>query len=269
MFPRLLKEPITIPTYGVLVAIGFMIALWITHRQARKAGMDVTAIMDLSIYTLIAGLIGAKLALVAVDLKTYIDQPRELLSVIRSGGVFYGGFIAGLPVAAWFLRRSKMKVLDVLDILVPGLAIGQAIGRLGCLAAGCCWGKPTTAPWAITFHDLYAAEHIGTPLYDPRHPTQLYETLATLLLFFIALWLLPRKRFSGQVASIYLIGYAVLRFIIEFFRGDSNRGLWFNHRVSTSQIFATVFFAFGLALYIVLMRKKTRERQGAAPGSAA
>jgi phosphatidylglycerol:prolipoprotein diacylglycerol transferase len=259
--------PITLHTYGVLLAIAFLAGLWAVARQARKVGLDSAKITDLAIYTLIAGLIGAKLLLVVVEWRFYRQHPGELWSVIQSGGVFYGGLIAALPVAWWYARKYGMPGWQTADVLAPGVAIGQAVGRLGCLAAGCCHGRPTTMPWAITFRDVHASRTVGTPLDIPLHPTQIYESLATGALFLLLLWLAPRKRFHGQVALTYVAVYAVARFVIEFYRGDAVRGvLRFtdSFTLSTSQLIAILMLVGVAAVLPYVVRKERVEKAAAA-----
>ena len=112
---------------------------------------------------------------------------------MQSGGVFYGGLLGAFPVAWWYARRHGLPPWRTADVLAPGVALGQAIGRLGCFAAGCCYGRPADVPWAVTFRDVYATRTVGTPLDMPLHPTQLYESLAASLIFFVLLWLAPAQ----------------------------------------------------------------------------
>jgi phosphatidylglycerol:prolipoprotein diacylglycerol transferase len=257
MYPRLFTlpsfnlfgwatPPVTLHTYGALLAVAFLAGLWVSARQARKAGLDAGRITDLAIYVLIAGLVGAKALLVIVEWRYYLDHPRDILATLQSGGVFYGGLLAAFPVAWWYVVRHGLDGWKTADVLAPGVAVGQAIGRLACFSAGCCFGRTTDVPWAVTFHDLYAARTSGTPLDVPLHPTQLYESLATAAIFAALLWLAPRKRFDGQVILSYVLLYSVARFAIEFFRGDSVRGFVFGGLLSTSQLIAIVLvFAVG------------------------
>jgi phosphatidylglycerol:prolipoprotein diacylglycerol transferase len=145
------------------------------------------------------------------------------------------------------------------DVLAPGLAVGQAVGRLGCFAAGCCFGRPTTVPWAVTFRDPYATRAVGTPLDVALHPTQLYESAAALLLFLLLLWLSKRKRFHGQIALVYLFVYAAARFVIEFYRGDPSRGTVLGGWVSTSQFVALLIALTVAVLYPYLSRRRRLE----------
>jgi phosphatidylglycerol:prolipoprotein diacylglycerol transferase len=141
-------------------------------------------------------------------------------------------------------------------VLAPGVAIGQAIGRLGCFAAGCCYGRAADVPWAVTFHDVYATRQVGTPIDTPLHPTQLYESAATLAIFIFLRWLSGRKRFDGQVTLAYILLYAVARFVIEFYRGDAARGMVLGGWLSTSQFIAILMVLAVLFLYPYVLRKE-------------
>jgi phosphatidylglycerol:prolipoprotein diacylglycerol transferase len=269
MHPRLLTIPLpewlhmgptaTLHTYGLLLAIAFIAGLWIAAREARLQGQDANRITDMAVWVLIAGLIGAKLLLVLVDWSYYNRSPRELWSIFQSGGVFYGGLIGGALVAWWYARKHRLEAWPTADALVPGVVLGQAIGRLGCFAAGCCWGKPTSLPWAVTFTDVYAARQVGTPMDTPLHPSQLYESFACFLIFAFLLWLLPRKRFHGQVTLAYVALYSTVRFGLEFLRGDPERGSWFHGALSTSQIIAIVLLLLVAVLFPRVKRTQTLE----------
>jgi phosphatidylglycerol:prolipoprotein diacylglycerol transferase len=255
--------PLTLHTYGVLLAIAFLVGLWVAARQARKEGLDATTVTDLAVYVLIAGLVGAKLLLLLVDRSYYSKNPGEIFSVLQSGGVFYGGLLAALPIAWWYARRHGLDAWRAADVLAPGVVIGQSIGRLGCFAAGCCFGRPTDAPWAVTFRDVYATRAVGTPLDLPLHPTQLYEALATLLIFLALLRVAARKRYHGQVALTYVLLYSLARFGIEFFRGDAARGTVLGGLLSTSQ-FISILLALAV-VFLVPYLMRTRRVAPAAP----
>jgi phosphatidylglycerol:prolipoprotein diacylglycerol transferase len=246
--------PLTLHSYGVLLAIAFLAGLYFAGREAKRGGLDPARVTDLGVYVLIAGLLGAKLMLVVVDFGHYRDQPGELWSLLQSGGVFYGGLLAAFPVAWWYTNKHQLAGWPTADALVPGVALGQAIGRLGCFAAGCCHGRPTDVPWAVRFRDVYAARTVGTPLDTPLHPTQIYESIATALIFAFLLWLARRKKFQGQVVMAYLVLYAIARFTIEFWRGDASRGFVFNGLLSTSQFIAIVMVLAAAALWPYLVK---------------
>jgi phosphatidylglycerol:prolipoprotein diacylglycerol transferase len=212
-------------SYGVLLAAAYLIGLQLAVVRARRAGVDPAKVMDLGIYLIIAALVGAKLMLILVDFDYFRQQPRELLSLVRAGGVFYGGLIAAVGVGIWLVRRYQLNVWATGDLMAPGIALGHVIGRFGCLLAGCCYGRPTDVPWAITFTNPVASANVGTPLGLPLHPTQLYDAGAELLI--LAVLLLTERKgkpFAGRTFWLYMGLYAISRFIIEFYRGDVTRG---------------------------------------------
>ena len=230
--------PLTLHSYGFLLAVAFLAGLFVVSSQAKKARMDATRLTDMAVWLLIAGLVGAKALLVALDLPFYMRNSRERWTIFQSGGVFYGGLLGGIAVAVFFVWRYKLPGWPTADVLAPGVVIGQAIGRLGCFAAGCCFGKPASVPWAVTFTDVYASRQVGTPMDTALHPTQIYESLACFLIFFVLVWLAPRKSFHGQVVLTYAVLYSSFRFAVEFFRGDPDRGSVFGGLLSTSQLIA-------------------------------
>lgn len=254
--------PLAMPTYGILLVLGMLAGLWIVTRQARKAGLVPETISDMAVYAIIAGLIGAKVLLLIVEWPYYSRNPRELLSLFQSGGVFYGGLLGAIPVAFWYARRHQLDGWKTADVLAPGVVAGQAIGRIGCFMAGCCYGKPASVPWAVTFTDVYANRNVGTPLDTPLHPTQLYESLACFLILAALLWMAPRKRFHGQVVLAYVVLYAVARFAVEMFRGDAIRGFVLGGRLSTSQFIALLMV---VAAALVLPYLARRKRVAPAP----
>ncbi len=248
--------PFSLHTYGVLLVAALLAALWLAGRLAAKDGLDPHKVQDLGIAAIIAGLVGAKLLLVAVDFEQYRRSPRALLDVLQSGGVFYGGLIGALPVAWWYINRHGLPFLRTLDILAPAVALGQGVGRLGCLAAGCCFGSPSTAPWSIIFHNEDAHALVGVPLGIPLHPSQLYESFGAFALVAILLRVLRTRTFDGQVATVYFLAYAVMRFILEFFRGDLARGTVFGGTLSTSQFIAIIVVFLTLAVLPVIAKRK-------------
>lgn len=247
--------PLTLHTYGVLLAIAFLVGLWVASRQAKRAGLDPRRVTDLAVWVLIAGLVGAKLMLIAVDWRFFAARPFELRSLLQSGGVFYGGLLAGALVAWFYARRYQLPAWPTADVLAPGVVIGQAIGRLGCFSAGCCWGKPSSAPWAVSFTNEYTGRTIGTPLHTGLHPVQLYEAAAAFAIFGVLIWLARRQRFQGQVALAYVGLYSAVRFGLEFWRGDAERGLWFGGALSTSQVVALLLLAAVAGLYATGRRR--------------
>jgi phosphatidylglycerol:prolipoprotein diacylglycerol transferase len=253
MYPRLFElGPITVYTYGVLLAAAYLLGLQLAIVRAKKRGLDHARVLDLGIYIIISALVGAKLLLLVTDFRTFTADPRELLTLARSGGVFYGGLILAVLVALWYIRRIGLPLWTTCDVFAPGIALGHVVGRFGCLFAGCCYGKPTTRPWGITFTDPFAAANVGTPLGVPLHPTQLYEAGAELLILIVLLATERKGRpFAGRTFWLYMFLYAISRFIIEFFRGDE-RGMVF--MFSTSQFISLVLAPLSLVMLMYLSR---------------
>jgi phosphatidylglycerol:prolipoprotein diacylglycerol transferase len=252
VYPELLKlGPITVYTYGVLLAAAYLLGLKLAMTRAKSRGLDPNRALDLGIAIIVAALVGAKLLLILVDFDKFRQNPGEILSIVRAGGVFYGGLIAAVAVAFWYMWRHRMPLWTTCDVFAPGIALGHAVGRLGCLMAGCCYGRETHVPWAITFTNPEAAANVGTPLGVPLHPTQLYESAAEALILVLLLWTEKKGRpFEGRTFWSYLVLYGISRFVIEFFRGDE-RGVVFG-TISTSQFISLIIVpvAIGMLLYL-------------------
>jgi phosphatidylglycerol:prolipoprotein diacylglycerol transferase len=244
-------------TYGLLLAAAYLLGLQFALMRARTRGLDPNRVMDLGIWIIVSALIGAKLMLLVVERDKFGWNWSEIVNLFRSAGVFYGGLIAAVAVALWYLRRHRMPVWTVTDVFAPGIALGHIVGRLGCLFAGCCFGRPTTMPWGITFHSEFAAQNVGTTLGIPLHPTQLYEAGAEALI--LAVLLLTEKKgrpFPGRTFWTYMLLYGISRFIIEFYRGDSRGAidfLWMS--LSTSQFVSVFIVPVSLVMLFVLKRQ--------------
>jgi phosphatidylglycerol:prolipoprotein diacylglycerol transferase len=227
--------------------------------RAKARGLDQTRVLDLGIYIIISALVGAKLLLLVTDFSTYTSNPRELLSLARSGGVFYGGLIVAVVVAVWYIRRIGLPLWTTCDVFAPGIALGHVVGRLGCFFAGCCFGRATDVAWAITFTDPFANANVGTPLNVPLHPTQLYEAGAEALILVVLLATEKRGRyFPGRTFWLYMLLYAISRYIIEFFRGDLGRGTVFTI-FSTSQFISVILAPLAVVMLIYLSRQAAPE----------
>jgi len=255
MYPEIFHLPF-FHTYGLLVAVAFMTALWLTGRLARRAGLNFDAAINLGVYCGLAALVGAKVMLFLVDFNYYAARPGEIftLSTLRAGGVFYGGLIAALAVAAWYMRKTRLPLLPTADVFAPGIALGHGIGRLGCFSAGCCWGLECHLPWAVTFKDPVANQFVGVPLGVPLHPTQLYEAFAEFAIFAALYWRIARPHSKGDIISLYLILYAVVRFVVEFFRFH-DQGNLLGGPLDTSQWISLVLAAMGAAHFIAARRR--------------
>jgi phosphatidylglycerol---prolipoprotein diacylglyceryl transferase len=244
----------TVYTYGVLLAAAYLLGLKFAMVRAGTRGLDPARTLDLGIYIIVSALIGAKLLLFFVEFDTFRRDPAELLTLARSGGVFYGGLILAVAVALWYMRRHRMPMWTTCDVFAPAIALGHAVGRLGCLAAGCCFGRETSVPWAVTFTHPEAAANVGTPLNVPLHPTQLYESGAELLILVLLIATERKGRpFPGRTFWLYLFLYGVSRFIIEFFRGD-DRGIVFD-LLPTSQFISLLIVPLSLVMLYVLSRR--------------
>jgi phosphatidylglycerol---prolipoprotein diacylglyceryl transferase len=243
--------PVTIYTYGVLVSSGVLLGLWYARRQAPRVGLHPNRVWNLGIYMVFGALIVSKLWLFASDWKFYRANPGEIFSIasLQSAGTFYGGLIGALLVLAWRAYIEPMPVLSVLDVFAAAAPLSHAIGRLGCFAAGCCYGKPTSLPWAVTFRSDAANEVAGTPLHTPLHPTQLYEAGAEFINFLLLMWLGARQRFTGQMIGTYFILYGLERATIEVFRGDPGRTLLLHGNISLMQIVSLGFVVAGALLW--------------------
>jgi len=255
-------------TYGILLAAAYLLGLQLAVRRAKKRGVDPNRVMDLGIWIIIAALVGAKALLIVVDWDHYRANPGDVFSLVRSAGVFYGGLVVATITGFLLIRRYRLPVWTTADLYAPGIALGHVIGRMGCFFAGCCWGKPTDVPWAITFTNPAAAENVGTPLNIALHPTQLYEAGAELLI--LALLLATERRgryFAGRTFWLYMLLYGITRFVIEIYRGDP-RGELFG--MSTSQFVSVLLVPFSLGMLYWLSRRNTPlERPAAASARAA
>lgn len=241
-------------TYGLLLAAAYLLGLQLAVMRSRRFGLDPARIMDLGIAIIIAALVGAKALLLIVEYRKFTSDPWEILTLLRSGGVFYGGLLVAVPVAIWYVRRHGLPTWTVGDLAAPGIALAHAVGRVGCLMAGCCYGLPTTVPWAVLFTNEYAHANVGTPLYENLHPTQLYDAGAELIIFLFLLAFERRGRaFPGRTFWTYVLLYAGSRFVIEFYRGDP-RGMVGG--LSTSQFVSVLLVPLAGAMLVWLARRR-------------
>jgi phosphatidylglycerol---prolipoprotein diacylglyceryl transferase len=264
MFPELFRiGSFPVNTYGVLLAVGMMLALFVASRLGARDGLPRERMYDLGLWTLIGGLLGSKILMLFVD-DVYRTNPWNIFSLdfLRSGGVYYGGFLGGFFTLFLLIRWYRLSFWKVADAFAPGVALGQFFGRQGCFAAGCCWGKPTDLAWGVHFTEQ-AHDFTGVPIYGPGgealhlHPTQLYESLTMLVVFAALIFLHRRKRFDGQVLIAYAIIYAIVRFTIEFWRDDPRGdlfGLTSLLGISTSQIISLIVAAGAVAFMIYRLK---------------
>mgnify|MGYP000542214411 CR=1 FL=1 len=279
---------VNLHTYGVMMSMGFLVAIVLASREAKKQGESPEKILDLAFWILISGVVGSRVLDMVVSWRDYFSEPEKLWRVWEGGLVFYGGLIGAALATIWFVRVHKLNFWKTVDIAAPSLVIGQFFGRLGCFAAGCCHGKKSDLFWSVRFPQ--------GPIVPPQlasmhvHPTQLYEATGHILLFFALLWTRSKKRFHGHVFAMYLLLYPIVRFTVELFRGDKSRGFYgeldiiplewaqslkgsipaglqsFLERVAvntpgpdlltTSQIVSLVLFSIGLVVFFTLGRRQ-------------
>jgi phosphatidylglycerol:prolipoprotein diacylglycerol transferase len=252
MHPILFRfGPITIHTYGVLVAFGFLLGLGLAVRQAKKKGIPSDKIVDVGFYILLSAIIGSRLFFIFINISYYIKNPLDIFKIWEGGLVFYGGILFAIPTVIWYAKKNGLALWSMADVFAPSIAIGHSIGRIGCFFAGCCYGKPADGlPWAVIFTNPQSLAPIGIPL----HPTQLYESAGEFINFLILITLRRYKSFDGRLFLTYVLLYSVLRFIVEFFRGDVSRG-FIIYNLSISQGISILMFLVAIGGLIILRRK--------------
>ncbi|HXJ56354.1 MAG TPA: prolipoprotein diacylglyceryl transferase [Verrucomicrobiae bacterium] len=207
--------------YGVLLATGCFLGLWTASRRAQLDRIPAHLIVDGGAWLILGAIIGARSLYVISYWDRLVEDPRfpsapwlEIFMVRRGGLVFYGGLIGAIASGVIYARKAKIPLWKFADAIAPSIPLGYVLGRIGCLMNGCCFGRPTDLPWAIRF----PADHETHGV--PVHPTQLYDALLSLALYLTLAWLYRRKRFDGQIFAAYLVAYALLRSLVEAFRGD-------------------------------------------------
>jgi phosphatidylglycerol:prolipoprotein diacylglycerol transferase len=258
MHPILFKiGKLSLYTYGLFVALGFVAGIMVARHEGKRLQEDQDKIMDLCFYVLIAAIAGSRLFYVFTNFSMFISDPLEIFRIWNGGLVFYGGFILALISAIVYVKRKGMSLFKTSDIMAPALAIGHAIGRIGCFFAGCCYGKACDLPWAVTF----TSPDSLAPLNIPLHPTQLYAAAANLMIF-IFIWLLRgRKKFDGQIFWIYVLLYGAARSIIEVFRGDFRGDLVFG-TLSISQTIGGSMVVVSIVMLVLLGKRKVATADG-------
>jgi phosphatidylglycerol:prolipoprotein diacylglycerol transferase len=217
MYPVLFKiGPVSIHAYGFMIALAFLGGILISLYYAKKEGIRGEIILDLAIYIIFAGIVGARLLYVAAQWDLYKDNLLEIIMVQKGGLIFLGGFILAVLVVVWYAATKGIPLLKLLDVLGPGTALGYSIARIGCFLNGCCFGLPTKVPWAVVFPPG-ALAHSYFPG-EPIHPTQLYSFASMLLAFIIVVMLYRHKKFDGYIFFWWIILYSIYRFLIEFMR---------------------------------------------------
>lgn len=241
-----------LPTYGVLAAAGLMLGILINVHLAKLEGQDEELLWNGSVVAVVGALLGAKIMLISTDWGNYSHNFAQIftLQYLRAAGVWYGGLLGGVIAGILYMRHFRMPIMRILDAYTPGISFGHAIGKLGCFFAGCCYGRPSDAPWAVVFTSPVANKLSGTPLEVPLHPAQLYEFSVELVLTLGLLLLWRRRRFPGQVLGTYLFLFGIARYFLEFYRDDPERGSMFGGFMTGTQFISILLVIAGGALWM-------------------
>lgn len=254
MYPILFRlGPITIYTVGVIHALGYYVGIYWILKHSSEYGIDKDRLSEFLIILIVFSIIGARVFSILFDgsLKYYLQHPLAMLMLWNGGFTFYGGFIFAVIAGVLYLRKYKFDLWNIADLMAPALALGLAVGRLGCFASGDSFGKPTNLPWAVVFSNPHSMAPVGIPL----HPTQLYSVLTNSLVFITLIYLKRKQRFKGQLAFAFVLLYGVTRSFVEIFRADP-RGVYFGGIISTSQIISLIVILVALVIYFILKRKR-------------
>jgi phosphatidylglycerol:prolipoprotein diacylglycerol transferase len=302
VFPKIVDfsvfgKTVVIGSYGVMVAVGFLVGLLVSYRQARRASMSGDDMLDLFFWVLVSSVVGSRLLYVIVNWSAFSSHPWEAFAFWQGGLVFYGGLIGALISGFVVVRLKKLSYLKAADAIAPALAVGHALGRVGCFGVGCCWGKATTVAWSarfpplsVAFGDLVALGRLSAHAHAtmPLHPVQLYEAAGEVLIFLGLVAAAQKKRFAGFSILCYLIAYGSLRFVTEIFRGDPTRKYVFelstqrlnrllalpaesSSFISTSQAVSLILVPLAAATlaYLLLKRRRRNHPVPAAEGGDA
>ncbi len=236
---RVLGRPIY--WYGVMVAAGFLAGIAHWTRAARRRGWPPEYGSDIGLWIMIGGLIGARAAYVLANWTDYAAAPWTVIRFDQGGLVYYGGFIGATLSVVAFARRRRRPVLQMGDYAIGAVPLGHAIGRIGCFINQCCYGAETGARLCVTVDGI------------PRHPVQLYESAANVVIYLLLLRFAPRRRRDGESLALYLLLYGTARFLFEFLRGDA-RLRWMG--LTLAQVISLALFAAGAALWLLLPRRE-------------
>ena len=257
MYPNLISiGSLTIPTYGLFVAIGFTTGLLVSVKIGRKEKIPPQQVMDMGFIIILLGLIGSRLSYVLLNWAFYRTHPLDILKVWEGGLVFSGGLVVVLMGLGLYIKGHHLSFWKIGDLWAPGAALGQGIGRIGCFMAGCCFGKPTQMPWAVVFTNPDSLAPLDTPL----HPTQIYAALSGLIIFIVLMILHSKKRFEGQIVTWFLILHSIARIILERFRGD-DRGFIPGTEMTMTQLIATLILIASVATLLVMKTKQQSKIQ--------
>jgi phosphatidylglycerol:prolipoprotein diacylglycerol transferase len=248
--------PLTVHSYGVMVALAFLAGLWTASRRAPLTGIAGEKILDLGPWLIVGAIIGARTLYVTSYWNEQFarDPFPEIFMVQRGGLVYYGGLIGASLAGIVYAQLKKVPLWKLADVIAPSVALGYVFGRIGCFLNGCCFGRECSLPWRVTYPAPHATHPVGG-VATPVHPTQIYDSLLNLGLYLFLAWLYRRKKFDGQIFAAYLVCYAFTRSFVEMFRGDYPQhylGGW----ATPAQLISMGILAAGAALFFILPRPK-------------
>ncbi len=252
MFPDIISiGPLTLHTYGLFVAVGFFVGIIITTRLGKDEGFNPQQIMDMGFFIILSAIIGSRVLYVLINASYFVKEPLGIFKIWQGGLVFSGGVICVVLTMIWYVKRHNLPLGKTADLWAPAIAIGQCIGRIGCFMAGCCYGKPTDLSWGVTFTHPNSL----CPLNVPLHPTQLYSSISSFIIFLVMMLLYSKKKFEGQVFLWFLILHSTARLVLERFRGD-DRGLLLNSNMSMTQFVAILILIISVGILVFVKAKK-------------
>lgn len=242
--------PLTLHMYGIMIAIGYVSALFICEKRAKKRDMNTDVLYGIFWCAVIGGALGSKILYYTVNIKDVIADPSIILN-FQNGWVVYGGIIGGVLASFLYCKIKKVDFVAYLDLVLPAVAFAQGCGRIGCFFAGCCYGRETTSPLGITYWQSDFAPN-GVKLV----PTQIYSSIGDFAMAFLLMAYAKKEPAKGRVAAGYCILYSIGRFVIEIFRNDY-RGEY--GPFSTSQLISVFILAIGIVMYVVAGRKREND----------
>lgn len=237
--------PLTIYSYGLMLAVAFLLSVFLIKREAQRQGLNAAKIVDLALYLIIFGIVGARVFYVLLNLEEYLKNPLEIIMLSHGGLVFYGGLIVATITGLWFVKKNNLPLLKVADIFALYLPLAQAIGRVGCLLNGCCYGKTTLWPWGLKLPG-----HKGNV-----HPTQVYEAIFLVFIFLILKFFYRKSKRPGEVFILYFLLYSLGRFLLEFYRGDNPSLIG---PFTIFQIISLIIFT--VSILFLILQPKTNEK---------
>jgi phosphatidylglycerol:prolipoprotein diacylglycerol transferase len=247
--------PLTLHTYGLFVALGFVAGILVAIRLGKSVGIDPNSVMDMGFIIILSGLIGSRLVYIIIDFSHYIKNPLDMIKIWQGGLVFSGGLVAVIIVMLLYVKHHGYNIWTIGDLWAPAAAIGQAIGRIGCFFAGCCYGRPTDVPWGVVFTDPKCIATLNIPI----HPTQLYSSLSSFIIFIILIILHSKKKFEGQVFLWFLIFHSTARLFLERFRGDP-RGVFLTNDLTLTQFIALIILVSAVTALFFFKPKEKKEK---------